>query len=134
MGTIDRRLKRIEENPDAEYKYIELKDGGRFWFKREELYKSFGLYYLACLGADARREERPSVPPLFEAIAQAEDRAGAMEEVLPGWRNWKTDYSTSVCIDLDRLVDEGVIAPYDWVRHIEQETGQTLEEMAGLDS
>jgi len=116
MGTIDRRLKRIEDNPDAEY--IELKDGGRFWFKREELYRSFFLYYMDCIRQDYQGEERNPVPPIFEAVAQAADREQAMTQVSPNWRNWRTDHNIKACIDLDILVEEGRIEPFNWVEYI----------------
>src|SRR5215207_9065394 len=116
MGSIDSRLTRLENDPDSDF--IELRGGGRFWYEPHELYKSFFLYYMSCLGSDYRGEGRPPTPPIFEAIAQAEDREAAMSKVSPSWRNWRTDHRVKSAFDLDVLVDEGRIEPFDWVRYI----------------
>ncbi len=121
MGSIDSRLRRLENDPDAEY--IELAGGGRFWYEPQELYRSFFLYYMSCLGSDYRGEERPPVPPIFQAIAEAADREEAMSKVVPNWRNWRTDYNIKACIDLDVLVEEGRIEPFNWVELIREAEG-----------
>jgi len=113
VSSLDRRIRAFEE--DADYDYIVLRDGSRFWFAKRELYKSFFLYYLACITPDYRRVERPPVPDIFQAIADARDREEAMDKVCPRWRGWRTDNSISAAIDLDVLVEEGLIEPYSEV-------------------
>jgi len=113
VGNLDRRLKEFEKASD--YDYIVLRDGSRFWFGRKELYKSFFLYRLACITPDYRGEERQPVPDIFLAIADAKDREEAMDKVCPRWRGWRTDNSISAAIDLDVLVEEGLIEPYSEV-------------------
>ena len=130
MGTIDRRLKRIEDNPDAEY--IELKDGGRFWFKREELYRSFFLYYMDCIRQDYQGEERNPVPPIFEAVAQAADREEAMDTVSPNWRSWRTNPNIKAAVDLDVLVAEGRVEPFNWVKYIWDNSPDAPDDYPGL--
>jgi len=119
--SIDSRLRRLEDNPDHDY--IDLAGGNRFWYEPAELYKSFFLYYLCCLGADARHEPRKPVPPIFEAIAEAADREGAMSKVSPNWRSWGTNYNIKAAIDLNVLVEEGRIEPYNWVELIREAEG-----------
>src|SRR5215218_2995569 len=116
MGNVDRRLRKMEEDPDS--KYITQKDGSRYWYKAHELYRSFMLYYLDCLGKEARGEPRSPVPEIFVAIQNAADRESAMTQISPGWRNWRTDYSLEVVLDLHRLVEDGVIEPFSWVEFV----------------
>jgi len=116
MGSIDQRLRRLEDDPDAAF--IKLANGGRFWYEPRELYRSFFLYYMSCLRQDYKGEPREPVPPIFLAVAEAADREEAMDKIAPNWRNWRTDYNIKACIDLDVLVEEGRIEPYNWVKYI----------------
>ena len=116
MGSIDSRLTRLENDPDSDF--IELRGGGRFWYEPHELYKSFFLYYMSCLGSDYRGEERPPTPPIFEAIAEAEDRVAALDKVVPSWRSWRTDHRVKSAFDLDILAASGEIVPFNWAKLI----------------
>jgi len=116
MGSIDSRLTRLENDPDSDF--IELRGGGRFWYEPHELYKSFSLYYMSCLGSDYGGEERPPTPPIFEAIAEAEDRVAALDKVVPSWRSWRTDHRVKSAFDLDILAATGEIVPFNWAKFI----------------
>jgi len=126
MGSIDSRLKRVEDDPDSDF--IELRDGGRFWYEPQELYRSFFLYYMSCIGQDYKGEAREPVPPIFEAIAEAADREEAMEKVSPNWRTWRTNYNPKAAINLDVLVEEGRIEPFNWVELIREAEGDKDED------
>ena len=121
MGSIDSRLQRVEDDPNSDI--IELRGGGRFWYEPHKLYKSFFLYYMSCLGSDYGGEERPPTPPIFEAIAEAADREEAMNKVSPNWRTWRTNYNIKAAINLDVLVEEGRIEPFNWVELIREAEG-----------
>ena len=116
MGSIDSRLKRVEDDPDCDF--IKLRGGGRFWYEPQALYKSFSLYYMSCLGSDYGGEERPPTPPIFEAIAEAEDRVAALDKVVPSWRSWRTDHRVKSAFDLDILAATGEIVPFNWAKLI----------------
>ena len=116
MGSIDSRLKRVEDDPDSDF--IELRGGGRFWYEPQELYKSFFLYYMSCLGSDYGGEERPPTPSIFEAIAEAEDRVAALDKVVPSWCSWRTDHRVKSAFDLDILAATGEIVPFNWAKFI----------------
>ena len=116
MGSIDSRLTRLENDPDSDF--IELRGGGRFWYEPHELYKSFSLYYMSCLGSDYGGEKRPPTPPIFEAIAEAEDRVAALDKVVPSWRSWRTDHRVKSAFDLDILAATGEIVPFNWAKLI----------------
>jgi hypothetical protein len=116
MGSLDTRLKRVEDDPDSDC--IEFRGGGRFWYEPQVLYQSFFLYYMSCIGQDYKGEEREPVPPIFEAIAEAADREAAMDKVSPNWRTWRTNHNLKAAINLDVLVEEGRIEPFNWVELI----------------
>jgi len=127
MGSLERRIKRFEEEADLDY--IPLKDGSRFWFNKNELYKAFFLYYLTCLHSDYEGSERPPVPDIFLAVAGAKDRRRAMDRVCPGWEDWRSDHTVSTAIDLDKLVKDGRIEPYNTVALVmASATDEELEE------
>ena len=111
----------MEEDPDA--KYITQYDGSPSWYKPHEMYKSFTLYYLDCLRQDYLREPRAPVPEVFIALANAQDREAAMDQVIPNWRNWRTDHNLKVVLDLDRLVEDGEIVEFSWVDYVYEASG-----------
>lgn len=118
MGNVSNRLAKLEADPDSSY--IVQQDGSYYWYRPKELYKSFMLYYLDCLGKEARGEPRSPVPEIFIAIQNAQDREAAMSQVSPRWREWKTDYSLEVVLDLHRLVEDGEIVPFSWVEFVRE--------------
>ena len=125
MGNISRRVEQLEDARD--FDYVELANGGYYWYEEKELYKSFFCFYMSCLSADYGGKDRPPVPDVFVAISRAKDRAGAMSKVLPGWQRWREDHSLKVCLDLDRLVEDGEIVPFNWAKLI-MESGEEDED------
>src|SRR5215211_2007776 len=97
--SIHRRLDKIEDDPDA--RYFLLRDGTKYWYRPRELYKSFFLFWEDCLVQDYGHHPRDPVPEIFHALANAGDRVAALEQVAPGWRKWRTEFTPKSAIDLD---------------------------------
>jgi hypothetical protein len=126
MGRVDRMIARFAEGHDR-YS-IPQKDGTVFHGHRSELYKSFGLFYLDCLSRDYGEEPRSPVPEIFRAIAGAADREGALDQIAPSWRGWRTVFTVKTAIDLDTLVSEGRVKGFNWVEYIYENSPEGEDE------
>jgi hypothetical protein len=100
------RVRRLQRKSPKGGVSFELNDGRKYRYVDED---GFELYRHAasCARADYKRKPRPDVPEVFHAVANARNRAQAVEQLYPDW-TLKRPFCP---YDLEVLVRDGEIVP-----------------------
>lgn len=83
MGVKD-RLRCLQKAARGKLDHIELADGSRYWFDRQEVFWVTFRFFTASMRADWKREPRPDPPAVLRAVADARNREQALSRVMGG--------------------------------------------------
>src|SRR5918997_4651733 len=100
MGVKD-RLRRLQKAARGKLDHIELADGSRYWFDRQEVFWVTFRFFTASMRADWKREPRPDPPAVLRAVADARNREQALSRVMGG--------SSFLALDEEALVERGEV-------------------------
>ena len=99
-------MQRLEKAMRGKLDYLELREGGRYWF--DPCIAQIELFGHAMRSAytDYKGEPRPDPPEILRALAGAKDRKAALERFYPA-RGSMLSYA----YDLEALFERGELVP-----------------------
>ena len=113
MGNLKRRLRRIEEAARGHLAYIELKDGSRHYFDREQTAIELYMYLSDCLHAQYANRKRKDLPQIIHAVAKAKDREAAFLQLRPGGHVGLFPLEVDALIKRGEIVHRSLVVGYE---------------------
>ena len=121
MGARD-RLRRLQKPLRGTLEPISLRDGSVAYIDPQQAQKDVFSHYFDSLDADFAREPRPALPHCLEVVAEAKDRARALEIVTGG--------SEFLAVEREALVPRGEFVPDSFIAGQEYGNFEGLEDLS----
>jgi len=134
MGNLKRRLDRIEKAARGHLTYIELKDGSRHYFDREQTAIELFGYLIDCLHAQYEGCKRKDPPEIIYAVAKARDREVASLQVFSRRRAGLFPLDVDALIERGEIVHRSLVAGRDLDEPLNEPETQADDEMEESDS
>jgi len=131
MGDLKRRLRLIEKAAREQLAFIELEDGSRHYFDREQTAIELFSYLMDCLRAQYAGRKMTDPPAIIYAVAKARDREAAFLQLRPGGRVGLFPLELDALVQRGEIVHRSLVAGHELdepLNELATDTGAEAEE------